>query len=85
LGTCGGWGTASSALADAEEFTSIALDAKMNSGNYTLAMVVFAIVLFLAGLSRQFGPRAVTVGLTATSGMLMAFGIGVLIWLPTLI
>ncbi len=76
---------ASSALEDAEDFTIIALEAKTNAGNYTLATVMFAIVLFLAGLSRQFEIRAATIGLASVSGILLTFGIGTLIWLPTLI
>jgi len=76
---------ATAALADAEMSTTIALEAKKNAGNYTLAMVVFAIVLFLAGLSRQFAVRTVTIGLAAVATLLLVVGIGALILLPTLI
>jgi len=76
---------ASDALAEAEEFTTIALDAKTNAGNYTLATVMFAIVLFLAGLSRQFRIRVMTISLAAVSGVLLVLGIATLIWLPTLV
>lgn len=73
------------ALEDAETFTTAALEARGNVGNYTLATVMFAVVLFLAGLSRQFAIRAVTIGLTAVSATLLAAGITALIRLPTLI
>ncbi len=76
---------ASSALEDAEDFTIVALDARTNAGNYTLTTVLFAIVLFLAGLSRQFKVRAVAIGLASVSGFVLVFGIGALIWLPTII
>jgi hypothetical protein len=76
---------ASEALSDAEEFTSAALDAKGNAGSYTLATVMFAIVLFIAGLSRQFNVRAVTLALAAVSGVLLVAGISALILLPTLV
>lgn len=77
--------TASSDLDDAEVFTAVALEAKGNAGNYTLATVIFAIVLFLAGLSRQFAIRAVTIGLGAVAGSLLVAGVIALIALPTLI
>jgi hypothetical protein len=76
---------ASEALEDAETYTTVALDARSNAGNYTLATVMFAIVLFLAGLSRQFAIRAVTIGLAAVASVLLAAGITALILLPTLI
>ena len=77
--------TASGELEDAEEFTTVALDAKTNTANYTLTTVVFAVVLFLAGLSRQFRIRAVTIGLTSMAALLLVVGVGTLIWLPTLL
>ena len=77
--------TASGELEDAEEFTTVALDAKTNTANYTLTTVVFAVVLFLAGLSRQFRIRAVTIGLTGMATLLLFIGVGTLIWLPTLL
>lgn len=77
--------TASKGLEDAEIFTTVALEAKSNAGNYTLATVMFAIVLFLAGLSRQFAIRAVTIGLSVVAGSLLVAGIIALIALPTLI
>jgi hypothetical protein len=76
---------ASEALEDAETYTTVALDARSNAGSYTLATVMFAIVLFLAGLSRQFAIRAVTIGLAAVASVLLAAGITALILLPTLI
>lgn len=76
--------TATASLEDAEEFTTAALDAKSNTANYTLTTVLFAVVLFLAGLSRQFRIRAVTIGLTSMATVLLFVGVGVLIWLPTL-
>ena len=77
--------TASTALEEAETFTAVALEARSNVGNYTLATVMFAVVLFLAGLSRQFTIRAVTIGLAGVSALLLVLGIGILILLPTLV
>jgi len=76
---------ASNALVEAEEFTTIALESKSNAGNYTLAMVVFAVVLFLAGLSRQFRVRAVTLGLSAVAAAMLSVGVLALFLLPTLV
>ena len=72
------------ALDEAETFTTIALEARSHVGNYTLLTVVFAMVLFLAGLSRQFKSRAVSIALAAVSIVLLTLGVGVLIALPTL-
>ncbi len=77
--------TAADALTEAESFTTIALEAKANAGNYTLATVAFAIVLFLAGLSRQFDTKAVTIALVGLSGVLLIVGVATLIALPTLV
>jgi hypothetical protein len=76
---------ASAALDDAEAYTTVALEARSNAGSYTLATVMFAVVLFLAGLSRQFAIRAVTIGLASVASVLLAAGITALIQLPTLI
>ncbi len=73
------------ALDEAETFTTIALEARSNVGNYTLLTVVFAMVLFLAGLSRQFRSRPVSIALGVVSVVLLAAGLVALITLPTLI
>lgn len=72
-------------LEASEGHTTVALEARSNAGNYTLATVVFAFVLFLAGLSRQFKSRPVSIGLAMVSVVLLTVGIGALIALPTLI
>ena len=72
-------------LAEAEEFTTIALEAKANAGNYTLATVAFAIVLFLAGLSRQFDAKSVRVALAGVAAAVLSLGVVALIVLPTLV
>jgi len=69
----------------AEIHTTVALEARSNVGNYTLATVVFAVVLFLAGLSRQFKSRPVSIGLGIVSVVLPVIGVGALIVLPTLL
>ena len=71
------------ALEDAEIHTTAALEARSNVGNYTLTTVLFAVVLFLAGLSRQFGPRVALV-LSVVGGVALVVGLGVLVALPTL-
>ena len=76
---------AEQALTAAEAHTTEALDARSNVGNYTLTTVMFAVVLFLAGLSRQFKSRPVSIGLGVVALVLLVLGIGVLIALPTLI
>ncbi|GMQ86360.1 MAG: hypothetical protein BMS9Abin07_1934 [Acidimicrobiia bacterium] len=73
------------ALDEAEAFTTIALEGRANVGNYTLLTVVFAVVLFLAGLSRQFRSRPVSIALGVVSVVLLVVGIVALIALPTLI
>jgi len=75
--------TASTALEVAEAYTTVALEARSNTGNYTLATVMFAIVLFLAGLSRQFAIKAVTIDLASVATVLLVAGIAALILLPT--
>ena len=77
--------TATRALDDAEIHTTVALEARSNAGNYTLATVVFAVVLLLAGLSRQFKSRPVSIGLGIVSVVLLGIGVGALIALPTLL
>lgn len=77
--------TAIGALDDAEIHTTVALEARSNVGNYTLITVVFAVVLLLAGLSRQFNSRTVSIGLGIVAVVLLAFGVVALIALPTLI
>ena len=77
--------TAIGALDDAEIHTTVALEARSNVGNYTLITVVFAVVLLLAGLSRQFNSRTVSIGLGIVAVVLLTFGVVALIALPTLI
>ena len=72
------------AVDDAEAHTTLALEGRKNVGNYTLLTVVFAVVLFLAGLSRQFRSRSVSIALGVVAVGLLVIGIGVLIVLPTL-
>jgi hypothetical protein len=76
--------TASEALVEAEEFTTTALDAKSKARNHTFAKVVFAVVLFLAGLSRQFRVRVMTIGRATISAAMLSVGILALILPPTL-
>ena len=77
--------TASKDLEDAEKFTTVALEAKTTSASYTLTAVLFAVVLFLAGLSTQFKNRTVAIGMTSMAVLLLLGGVGILVWLPTLI
>ncbi len=77
--------TATAAIEDAEAHTTVALEARSNVGNYTLATVVFAVVLLLAGLSRHSRSRTVSVALGLVAVVLLVIGIGALIALPTLI
>lgn len=76
---------ATTALEDAESLTDVALEARRNVGNYTLVTVMFAVVLFLAGLSRQFAIRAGTIVPAGGSALPLTLGIGILILLPTLV
>jgi len=75
---------ATRAIDDAEIHTTVALEARSNVGNYTLTTVVFAVVLLLAGISRQFKSRTVSVALGIVAVVLLVIGLGVLIALPTL-
>ena len=77
--------TAIAALDDAEIHTTVALEARSNVGNYTLLTVVFAVVLLLAGLSRQFKSKTVSIALAVVSVVLLVIGVGALIVLPTLV
>ncbi len=77
--------TAIAAVDGAEAHTTLGLEARSNVGNYTLLTVVFAVVLFLAGLSRQFRSRPVSIALGVVSVVLLAAGLVALITLPTLI
>jgi len=69
-------------LAASETHTSEALDARGNVGDYTLMTVIFAVVLFLAGLSRQFRTR-ISLVLTAIAAIGLVVGFAVLVILPT--
>jgi hypothetical protein len=71
-------------LATAEMHTTEALDARGNVGDYTLMTVLFAVVLFLAGLSRQFRSR-ISLALTAIAATGLVVGLAVLVVLPTLL
>ena len=71
-------------LATAEMHTTEALDARGNVGDYTLMTVLFAVVLFLAGLSRQFRTR-ISLALTAIAATGLVVGLAVLVVLPTLL
>ncbi len=71
-------------LATAEMHTTEALDARGNVGDYTLMTVLFAVVLFLAGLSRQFRTR-ISIALTAIAATGLVVGLAVLVVLPTLL
>jgi hypothetical protein len=76
---------AADALTEAESSTTVALEAKANAGNYTLATVTFAIVLFLAGMARQFETKGLKIAITGVAGVLMILGVATLIALPTLV
>lgn len=76
---------AAAELAAAEAHTDEALEARQNAGNYTLTTVMFAVVLFLAGLSRQFESRLVTMTLAAVALVILVVGIGLLVALPTVV
>lgn len=76
---------AAAELAAAEARTDEALEARQNAGNYTLTTVMFAVVLFLAGLSRQFESRLVTMTLAAVALVILVVGIGLLVALPTVV
>ena len=69
-------------LAASERHTSEALDARGNVGDYTLMTVLFAVVLFLAGLSRQFRTK-ISLALAAIAATGMVVGLTVLVILPT--
>ena len=71
-------------LASAETHTTEALDARDNVGDYTLMTVLFAVVLFLAGLSRQFRAR-ISLALAAIAATGLVVGLAVLVFLPTLL
>lgn len=71
-------------LTASEAHTSEALDARDNVGDYTLMTVLFAVVLFLAGLSRQFRTR-ISLVLVAIAATGLVAGLAVLVVLPTLL
>ncbi len=71
-------------LTASEAHTSEALDARGNVGDYTLMTVLFAVVLFLAGLSRQFRTR-ISLALVAIAATGLVVGLAVLVILPTLV
>jgi hypothetical protein len=72
-----------SALAD--EKASDARDANQNGDNYVLTMVLFASVLFFAGVSSKMSSRRNQVLMLSFGVFVLVAGIGILVTLPILV
>lgn len=72
-------------LETAEAHTDLAMAARGNAANYTLTTVLFAVVLFLAGLSGQIKSRRISLALIGLGGVLLLIGASTFIALPTLL